>query len=268
MATITTAIKVQDAMTPAFNSMNTALNIVLNSFEAMQTASSKAIDTASIQTAREELANANVIMQQVEENAKKINEESNKMPNKFSQASKSADGLLSKIKNIALAVGGITAVKKVLNLSDEMTNTTARLSMIVDDGGSIQELENKIFESAQRSRANYMDISNTVSKLSMNAGNAFKNNNETIAFAELLNKQFVIAGSSQEEIRSASLQLTQALGSGTLRGEELNAVFEAAPPIIQSIADYLEVDIGKIRSMAAEGKNQCRCSKECYVCKC
>ena len=80
MATITTAIRVQDAMTPAFRSMNTALNIVLNSFEAVQTASSKAIDTASIQTARQELANANVIMQEIEENAKKAGEESNKMP--------------------------------------------------------------------------------------------------------------------------------------------------------------------------------------------
>lgn len=254
MATITTAIRVQDAMTPAFHSMNKALNIVLNSFESLQNSTHKAIDIASIQTARTELANANTTILQVEENLKKTNNESNKMPQKFNNATNSANGLLNKVKNIALAIGGITAIKSMLNLSDEITNTTARLNMIVDDGGSVEELENKIFASAQRSRANYMGIANTVAKLNMNAGNAFKNNDESIRFAELLNKQFVIAGSSQEEISSASLQLTQALGSGVLRGEELNAVFESAPPIIQSIADYLNVDIGKIRSMAAEGK--------------
>lgn len=254
MATITTAIRVQDAMTPAFRSMNNALNIVINSFENLQNSTHKTADIISIQKARTELANANATIIQIEENLKKSNDESRKMPEKFNNATHSANGLLNKIKNIALAIGGIAAIRNTLNLSDEMTNTTARLNMIVDDGGSVEKLENKIFASAQRSRADYMGIANTVAKLNMNAGKAFKNNDESIKFAELLNKQFVIAGSSQEEISSASLQLTQALGSGVLRGEELNAVFESAPPIIQSIADYLEVDIGKIRSMAAEGK--------------
>lgn len=165
-----------------------------------------------------------------------------------------SNNLLTKLKRIALTVMGISGMKKLLNLSDEMTNTTARLNLIVDDGGSIQELEDKIFVSANRARANYMDMASAVAKLSMNAGKAFKNNDETIAFAELLNKQFVIAGTSQQDISSATLQLTQALGSGVLRGEELNAVFEAASPIIQTIADYLDVDIGKIRAMAAEGQ--------------
>lgn len=254
MATIMTAIRIQDAMTPAFHSMNTALNIVLNNFESLQSTTHNAIDTASIQQAREELRNASSAIIKVEENVKRANSESSKMPQKFNQATNSAEGLLNKVKNIAIAVGGITAVKNILNLSDKMTNTTARLSLIVDDGGSVQELENKIYESAQRSRADYMETASTVAKLSMNAGKAFKNNDETIAFAELLNKQFVIAGSEQSEIASASLQLTQALGAGALRGEELNAVFEAAPPIIQSIADYLNVDIGQIKQMASEGK--------------
>ena len=87
----------------------------------------------------------------------------------------------------------------------------------------------------------------------MNAGKAFSSTKEIVGFAEQLNKKFVIAGASTEEMNSALLQLTQGLGSGVLRGEELNAVFESAPNIIQSIADYLDVDIGKIRSMASEG---------------
>lgn len=99
-----------------------------------------------------------------------------------------------------------------------------------------------------------MATTDIVTKLGQRAGDAFSSNAETIAFAENLNKMFVIAGASQQEMQSASLQLTQGLGSGVLRGEELNAVFEAAPNVIQTIADYLNVPIGKIREMASDGE--------------
>lgn len=173
--------------------------------------------------------------------------------NSINTANESSNKLLGTVKNIVLALGGVTAMKNLVNLSDTVTNNKARLSLVVDDGGSVEELENKIFASADRARADYLNMTSSVSKLSLNAGSAFKSNDETIAFAELLNKQFAISGAQQQEISSATLQLTQALGSGVLRGEELNAVFEASPNIIQTIADYLEVDIGKIRNMASEG---------------
>lgn len=254
MGTIRSSIVVYDGMSPAFKSMTKAMNIMLNTFESVQKASSRAIDTASINTARQEIANANVILEQTEENIKKINQQANKTPETLDKATSSADGLYDKIKGIALSIGSAMGIGQLLNLSDQMSNTRARLNLIVDDGGSIEALEQKVFESANRARADYMTMASVVAKLNANAGNAFKNNDETIAFAELLNKQFTIAGATTEEIESASLQLTQALGSGVLRGEELNAVFEACPPIIQSIADYLDVDIGKIREMASEGQ--------------
>ena len=254
MGTIKSSIVVYDGMSPAFKSMTKAMNIMLNTFESVQRASSRAIDTASINTARQEIANATLILEQTEENIKKINQQANKTPEKLDKATSSASGLYDKIKGIAISVGSAMGIGQLLNLSDQMSNTRARLNLIVDDGGSIEALEQKVFDAANRSRADYMTMASTVAKLNANAGNAFKNNDETIAFAELLNKQFTIAGASTEEIESASLQLTQALSSGVLRGEELNAVFEACPPIIQSIADYLDVDIGKIREMASEGQ--------------
>ena len=125
--------------------------------------------------------------------------------------------------------------------------------MINDGQQSDGGLNKMIFQSAERSRASYLDTAKIVSRVGMNAGKAFSSTKEIVGFAEQLNKKFVIAGASTEEMNSALLQLTQGLGSGVLRGEELNAVFESAPNIIQSIADYLDVDIGKIRSMASEG---------------
>lgn len=142
----------------------------------------------------------------------------------------------------------------ILNLSDELTQTNARLGLMNDGLQTTEQLQDLIFLAAQRSRGEYMGMADTVAKLGQRAGDAFDNTQQVLAFAETLNKAFVVAGASQEEVSSATLQLTQALGSGVLRGEELNAVFEAAPNIIQTIADYIDEPIGKIREMASEGQ--------------
>ena len=166
---------------------------------------------------------------------------------------KSAKGLLSTIKKIAAATGAMVLTKMFLSTADAQSQVNAKLDLINDGLQSTEALQDMIFASAQRTRTSYLDTANVVAKIGQNAKDAFTNNAELIQFAESLNKQFVIAGASQQEIASASLQLTQALGAGVLRGEELNAVFESAPNIIRTIADYLGVSVGEIRELAADG---------------
>ena len=254
MATIRTAIQIQDGMSPAFKSMNTALNIVLNSFESLQRASHSTIDTASIQAARSQLAQAEIAINNVEEEIRQANEESKKMPEHLNRASSSASGLMSKVTGLAASLGIAFGGAKVIGLSDELAQTTARLDMMNDKQQTTAELQDKIFQATQRSRGAYFETADAVAKLGARAGDIFKSNDETIAFAEQLNKMFVIAGASQQEVSSATLQLTQALGSGVLRGEEFNAVFEAAPNVMQSVADYMKMPIGSLRDMAKEGE--------------
>jgi tape measure domain-containing protein len=254
MATIRTAIQVYDGMSPGLKAITNALNITISSFEAMQRASSNAIDTSSIQAAREQLNKAEIAFNEVEREIKQANEQQQKFNNEIRNGQTAASGLHSKFMKIAATVGAVLGAKQIIGLSDEITQTTARLNMINDGLQTTEQLQNMIFQSAQRSRASYADTADIVAKLGLRAGDAFASNAETIAFAENLNKMFVVAGASQQEMASASLQLTQALGSGVLRGEELNAVFESAPNIIQTIADYLDVPIGQIRDMAAEGQ--------------
>ncbi|WP_318709878.1 tape measure protein, partial [Candidatus Acetatifactor stercoripullorum] len=100
----------------------------------------------------------------------------------------------------------------------------------------------------------FSQMADVVARFGNNAKDAFSSTEEVVAFSNLIQKQMTIAGASTEEANAALLQLSQGLGSGVLRGEELNSVFEQAPNIIQSIADYLEVPIGEIRDMAAEGE--------------
>jgi tape measure domain-containing protein len=163
----------------------------------------------------------------------------------------SAWGLVKKAIGSALAA---ISVQKVIELADSMTSTRARLDIMNDGLQTTDELQSMIMKSANRSRAAYQTTADAVSKMGIMAKDAFSNNDELIKFTELINKQFTIAGTSAAGIDAAMLQLTQAMSSGVLRGEELNSVFEQAPTIIQTIADYLDVPIGKIRDMAADGQ--------------
>lgn len=170
------------------------------------------------------------------------------------ESSSSGNGMVGVLGKVAAAVGSVMGVKQIINLSDTMSQTKARLDLMNDGLQSTKELQDRIFDSAQKSRGSYQDTADLVSKLGLNAKDAFENTAQIVDFAEQVNKQFVISGASAEETKNATLQLTQALSSGVLRGDELRSIFEQAPTLIQSIANYMGVPIGRIRDMAAEGQ--------------
>ena len=253
MATIRTAIQIYDGMTRPLQSMHRATSILINSFESMQRVSGNAIDTSSIQEAREELARAGTAFDEIEENIREAGNQQDRFNRRIRDGTTAADGLWGKLKGIAAAVGGLAATKKILGLSDTLASTKARLNLIVDDGGSVGELEKKIMASAQRSRSAYFDTASAVASLGSNAGAAFANTDEIIAFMEQINKQFVIGGASAQGQAAAMLQLTQAMAAGALRGEELNSILENAPGIARAIESYMGIAEGSIKSYAEQG---------------
>ena len=168
--------------------------------------------------------------------------------------STAVDGLTRRLLGLASAYAGIQTVSGLVNLSDTFTQTTARLDLMNDGLQTTQELTQMIYQSAQASRGSFTETANMVAQLGTLAGNAFDNTQEIVAFAEQLNKQMAISGTSAQEGSAAMLQLTQAMASGVLRGEELNSVMEQTPMIANTIAEYLGVSTGKLREMAAEGQ--------------
>lgn len=255
MGNIRAAIALYDGVTSPLQSMHKAMGVVLNTFEAMQQASGRAVDTVAIREAREEWAKAGTAFDTIEENIRNANNEQQNFNNSIREGSNSANGLLSIIKKVAIAAGGIAGINKVLNISDELASTKARLNLLVDDGGSVEALEQKIMASAQRSRSVYFDTASAVAKLGLNAGNAFGGNmDQVIAFMEQVNKQFVIGGATAQEQSNAMIQLTQAMAAGALRGEELNSILDGAPGIARAIEKYMGIAEGSIKSVAQEGK--------------
>ena len=255
MGNIRAAIALYDGVTSPLQSMHKAMGVVLNTFESMQQASGRAVDTAAIREAREEWAKAGTAFDTIKENIRNANNEQQNFNNSIRGGSNSANGLLSIIKKVAIAAGGIAGINKVLNISDELASTKARLNLLVDDGGSVEALEQKIMASAQRSRSAYFDTASAVAKLGLNAGNAFGGNmDQVIAFMEQVNKQFVIGGATAQEQSNAMIQLTQAMAAGALRGEELNSILDGAPGIARAIEKYMGIAEGSIKSVAQEGK--------------
>lgn len=243
MAGVSTQFSIRDRMTSKINSMINASNRLNRSLETTDTLTESIGPGAAYERTATAAANAG------------------RQVDNFNDRQEQAERGAQKVKSVWSGMGGIIrsalaaiSVKKVVELADNMTNTRARLDLMNDGLQTTAELQDKIMASANRSRASYQATADAVSKMGIMAKDAFGSNEELIAFSELINKQFTIAGTSAAGIDAAMLQLTQAMSSGVLRGEELNSIFEQAPTIIQTIADYLGVPIGKIREMAAEGQ--------------
>lgn len=254
MATIRTSIQMIDAMSPVIRGMNNALNIVISSFESMQRASSNSVDTSSIQAARRELAGAEASLNQMESSIRNSSQQQQQFNNTLQQGNSHADGLASKIGNAVKAYLGFQAVKGIADTSDQFVQTRARLDLINDGLRSSDELQNMIFQSAQRSRAVYSDTANVVAKLGTLAKGSFSNNDEMVAFAEQMNKQFKIGGASIQEQTAGMYQLTQAMASGKLQGDEFRSIMENAPLLAQAIATYTGKSMGELRKMSSEGQ--------------
>lgn len=267
MATIRSQMVLNDQVTGVLKNITRALDITLHSFEQMQDASANAVDVRLLNQARAGLGEVNLAVREMEENYRRAAQQEQQVTRNIRQSTQAEqqlnasirggndalDDMVGKAKNLAATIGASVGLKKLIELSDQMTSTTARLNFIVDDGGSVKALEAKIMDSAQRSRAAYLDTASAIASMGANAGAAFTSNDELIAFMEQVNKQFVIGGASAQGQAAAMLQLTQAMAAGALRGEELNSILENAPGIARAIEQYMGIAEGSIKSYAEKG---------------
>jgi tape measure domain-containing protein len=245
-----------DGISGVLKRITNGLSTTLNAFEQVQRASGRAVDVTQIQAARAALAEANRDVDNMAEAYRRAAQQEEVLNRGLRNGASAADGLLGKVKGIVTTLAAGAGAKAVLGLSDQLASSSARLSLIVDDGGSVDALEQKIMASAQRSRASYLGTMQTISKLGLQAGDAFNSNDELIRFTELLNKNFVIGGSSATEQAAAMYQLTQAMGSGRLQGDEYRSIIENAPMLAGAIEEYMrnvQGATGAMKDWSSEG---------------
>lgn len=261
---IGTAIEITDKMTGPLNRITAALYSTTDALHDTDQATNSAFNSAGIQAITQELYGYERKIQDIQDELDRSNNKIQEMQEQTEKARSSAGGLenaFRKAAGILATVATVQTLKNVLDTSDELTATTARLEMMNNGfesvGGNLKstsDLFNLVYASAQDARGSFADMSAVVAKFGNNAKDAFSSSAEVVDFANLVQKEMVIAGASTTEASNAMLQLSQALGSGVLRGDELNSIFEQAPNLIQEIANYLEVPIGEIRQMASEGQ--------------
>ena len=261
MAYITIGIQLADNFSAPLMHIVSAVNMTISAMNDMNQSMNAGVNTASLSAARNEIAQATVAaeefnqtMQQagspINDNIRRQEQFNQSLQNGASESS----NLVSAIKRMAGAYLSIQTAGKILEMSDEITQTTSRLNMMNDGLQSTADLYNTVYAAANDARGSLGDMASVVARFGNNAKDAFSSSAEVVQFANLVQKQMTIAGASTQEAENAELQLSQALGSGVLRGDELNSIFEQAPNLIQNIADYLNVPIGKIRSMAQDGE--------------
>ena len=247
MGVLSSTIILKNQMTGVLQNITDSMNMVINAASNVESATKNAFDVKSLNAAKEKLREAEMSIQAAAEEQENFNR-------KLDEGSNYANKLKGMIKSALVTYASFRSVKAFVGLSDEMTQIRARLDAINDGHQTTLELQEMIFQSAQRARGEYKMTMDIVSKLGAQAKNAFASNQETIAFAENLNKLFTISGTSAQGVESVMYNLTQAMASGVLRGQDLNAVMANTPQLVQIIADYMDAPIGQIRKLAEEGQ--------------
>ena len=185
------------------------------------------------------------------ENAGKAQQDYN---DKIKKTNSMAGDLLRTLGKIAVASGVVSLAKSFLGFSDAQAQVNARMNLINDGQQTTAELNELIYQSALRAKSSYFDTADAVSKMGLNAKNAFSSNQELIAFTEQVNKQFKIGGASAQDQSNAMVQLTQAMAAGVLRGQDLNSILAAAPGIARTIEESMGWASGSIKKYAEDGK--------------
>lgn len=274
MGTIQSYIRLHSGIARSLQRDVAAINRTISQFRNMRMASEGMVNTSSIDSGaaaieraaqsanrtEQEMNQVSSATQRMQQELRGVGQHTQNNTNYQNNYNKSVnDGssavsfLLGKAKTMATTLGAAFGAKQIIGLSDTMASSRARLDLMNDGLQTTKQLQDMIYQSAQRSRGSYQDTADIVSKLGILAKGAFKNNEEAVLFAEQMNKQFVIGGASAQEQSAAMYQLTQAMASGRLQGDEFRSIMENAPMLAQSIAQSLGKSTAELREMSSEG---------------
>lgn len=255
MATIKNTISLQDRMTPVFNRITQSMARTTTQMERVNRTATRGIPTtvfrnvtSSVNQANGGINNFNNNLRNTERNSERVNSSMQKIPKNI--------GMMALGLNAVIALVGklINLLKQPIQLFDKMSQLESRANMVNDGLQTTAQLQDKILESANRSRASYQDTADAVTKLNMLAANQFKTNEEAISFVETLNKMFVISGTGAQEASAAMYQLTQAMAAGKLQGDEFRSILENAPMLAQAIAKEMNISMDQLKKMSSDGK--------------
>lgn len=202
------------------------------------------------------IADINAHMLELKKSMEKTNAMLDSMAGKMGGVKTKSIALGSAIGNMAnnLATKLAELPGQALGMGDSLMSMRARIDNINDGMQTTDELMEKVYQSSMRSRSAYVDTAAVVAKLGLNAADAFGNFDEIVGFAETMNKAFIVSGASVSEVQAGMYQLTQAMASGRLQGDEFGSISENAPMLANAIAKFTGKSRGELKEMSRDGE--------------
>jgi tape measure domain-containing protein len=244
---------VKDNASAALNRISKNLGKCIIGFMRLDQVSQTAINVGTFTNCNDTLENINRNVTRIADNMEDASYSVDDFGDNLSVANNQANNLLSTVKKVAATYLTLQSTGNVIETSDTIALAKQRLALVVREGETVEQLNKNIMASANASRAGYTDTFNQVAKLATNAGKSFDSTDQIIKFVEEFNKLGTLGGASVYESSQAMYQLTQSMAKGKLDGDELRSVMEGMPLVAQSIAKYLDTDVGTMKKMAAEG---------------
>ncbi|RAK21145.1 tape measure domain-containing protein [Anoxybacillus vitaminiphilus] len=263
MAGVQTTLALNDKLTGPLMKMIRAMDATIRVMEKMD-ATANQLDTKGLVKARKAITNASADLERLIVASKQADNSLTPLQSKFTSLPPPIGRATGAVKEFFgafllstaafAALQGIqTGIQSFVQSSDAYVSTSARLANINDGLQTQAELQEKVYQAAQKSRSGYIDMANSVSKLGLLAEDAFKNNDEIIRFSELMGKAFTVSGASTFERQAGMYQLTQAMAAGKLQGDEFRSIMENAPLLAEAIADFTGKTKGELKEMSADG---------------
>ncbi len=260
MPTIRSTLQLHDGLSGPAGKIYLRINTLVGGFENLKASVSESLPAAKfeaagggIRKAETAVSGLNNKFQQTDDPINQANRAQKNFNNSINNGSTAANGLISRITGIVAAYATLQTGKAVLGVSDTLASTKARLDMINDGTQTTAQLNEKVYQAAEQSRGSYTAMAASVSKLGLLAGDAFQSNDEVIQFTKLMQQAYTVAGASAEEAKSSMYQMTQAMASGRLQGDEFRSIMEGAPMVARAIADYMGVSMGELKNLASQG---------------
>lgn len=164
-------------------------------------------------------------------------------------------GTMGRLVGPLAAFAGISfSIHSYIAMSDQLKTIEGQIKNVVKSGKETKRVEEEIYAMAGRSRQSYAESANLFTSVARNASELGKSTDDILKFTEDVSNAMLLGGGSAASQQAALIQLGQALGSGTLRGDELNSIMEQAPKLAETIAKGMGTTIGSLRKLGSEGK--------------
>lgn len=249
-----TTISMINNVSPILSNVIESMNMLISAAYKLNDSTENMIDTSSLDASLSSLRNAQAELANMENFTSNLENEHSNYNKTVSESEGLLSGIKGKVIGIVGAYAGLQSIKAFVGLSDELTSINSRLSFMLGKGEKLFDVQSRIAQAARDSRTNYKNMADSVAKLTMLAGDAFSGLEEATRFSEILNKNFKVGGASAEEQAAAMYQLTQAMASGRLQGDEFVSIRENAPLLAQAIAKTMGVTMGELKELSSDGK--------------